>query len=87
MNALMEAWMVIIGLSMAVGVIPQAYRLRKRKSSDDMALLPTIILIHGLVWWLIYGIQLKSISLIITNSVGLILDSIILILIIKYRRK
>ncbi len=85
MNVLMEAWMVIIGLSMALGVIPQGYRLWKRKSSDDMAILPTIILIHGLIWWLIYGIQLKSISLIITNCVGLVLDTIILILIVKYR--
>ncbi len=87
MNSLMETWMVITGLSMAIGVIPQGYRLWKRKSSDDIAIIPTIILIHGLVWWLIYGIQLGSISLIITNCVALVLDSAILILIIKYRRK
>jgi MtN3 and saliva related transmembrane protein len=87
MNTLMETWMVIVGLSMAVGVIPQGYRLWKRKSSEDMAILPTIILIHGLVWWLIYGIQLRSISLIVTNCVGLVLDTIILVLILKYRKR
>lgn len=87
MNTLMETWMVIIGLSMAVGVIPQGYRLWKRKSSEDMAILPTIILIHGLAWWLIYGIQLNSISLIVTNCVGLVLDTTILVLILKYRKK
>ena len=87
MTNMMEIWMVIVGLSMSVGVIPQGYRLWQRKSSDDIAILPWIVLIHGLMWWFIYGIQLGSISLIVTNSVGIVIDITIFMMILKYRSK
>ncbi len=83
----LEIWMVIIGLSMAVGVIPQGYRLWQRKTSDDIAILPWIVLIHGSAWWLIYGIQKESICLIVTNSISIIIDTTIFIMILKYRSK
>jgi MtN3 and saliva related transmembrane protein len=84
---LMEVWMSIVGISMSVGALPQAYRLWKRKTSGDISITLWIVMIHGLVWWLIYGIYLGSTSLIVTNSVCLVLDCTILTMIIKYRKK
>ena len=84
---LMEVWMSVVGLSMAVGAIPQGYRLWKRKSSDDIAILPFIILIHGLIWWFIYGLTLGSPSLIITNSICIVIDVTVFAMVIKYRSK
>jgi len=82
----MEIWMSIVGVSMSLGGLPQIYRMWKRKTSDDISIILWIILIHGMAWWLYYGILMDSVSLIITNSVCLVLDSCVLIMIIKYRR-
>ena len=82
----MEIWMSIVGVSMSLGGLPQIYRMWKRKTSDDISIILWIILIHGMAWWLYYGILMNSVSLIITNSVCLVLDSCVLIMIIKYRR-
>ncbi len=83
----MEIWMIIVGVSMSLGGFPQIYRMWKRKTSDDISLTLWIIMVHGVAWWLVYGITIGSISLIVTNIVCLILDSIILIMIIRYRTK
>lgn len=77
--------MSIVGISMSLAGIPQVYRMWKRKTSDDISIFLWIIMIHGIAWWLYYGITINSISLIITNSVCIVLDSIVLIMIIKYR--
>lgn len=81
----MELWMSIVGISMSLGGIPQAYRIIKRRSSKDISITLWIILIHGMAWWLYYGITIHSISLIITNSFCLSLDLFILFLVIKYK--
>ena len=83
----MELWMCIVGISMSLGVLPQAYRLWKRKTSNDISIILWIVMIHGIAWWLYYGIKIGSISLVITNSVCLVLDSIVLALVITYRIK
>ena len=81
----MEIWMIIVGISMSLGGFPQIYRMWKRKTSDDMSITLWVIMIHGIAWWLYYGITIGSTSLIVANIVCLVLDSIILVMIIKYR--
>ena len=83
----MELWMSIIGLSMVFGGLPQAYRIWKRKTSGDISIIFWVIMINGLAWWFYYGILIRSISLIITNGTGLLLDLLILLVIIKYRKR
>lgn len=87
MVELIEVWMTIVGISMSVGGIPQAYRIWKRKSSGDISITLWIVMIHGISWWLYYGIIKGSLSLIITNSMCLIIDMTILSFIIKYRNE
>lgn len=82
----MELWMSLVGISMSLGGIPQAFRIYTRKASNDISIFLWVILIHGLAWWLYYGILINSISLIVTNSVCLVVDSIVLWLVIKYRK-
>lgn len=83
---MLELWMSIVGISMSLAGFPQIYRMWKRKTSDDISITLWIIIIHGIAWWLYYGIVIGSISLIVTNSVCLIFDSIVLLFVIKYRR-
>jgi len=83
----MELWMSIVGISMALGGIPQIIKLLKRKTSEDISLLLWIIIIHGVAWWFCYGILIDSLSLIITNGICFIVDLVILLLIVRYRRR
>lgn len=84
---MMELWMSLVGISMAVAGIPQIYRMWQRKSSGDVSLIFWLVLVHGIAWWLYYGISIGSTSLIITNSVCLMFDISTVIMIIKYRKE
>jgi len=77
--------MVIVGISMSLAAFPQIYRMWERKTSDDMSITLWVVMIHGIAWWFVYGITIGSISLIVTNIVCFVLDSIVLVMIIKYR--
>jgi len=82
----MELWMTIVGSSMAIASIPQIIRLYNRKTSDDISIFMNVLLIHGLIWWIVYGIYKNSMCLIITNIVALVIDSLLLTLVIYYRK-
>lgn len=83
---MIETWMTLVGISMSFGSFPQIIKLLKTKSSKDISIIFWFITIHGLCWWEYYGYLIGSICLIITNCICLILDIIVLILVIKYRK-
>ena len=78
--------MSIIGISMALSSIPQAIEIYQSKSSKNISIWTWAVLTHGIFWWLVYGIKINSLSLIVTNSICLILYSIVLFLVVRYRR-
>ncbi len=81
-----EIWMTLVGISMGFSSIPQIVKICKRKSSGDISITLWIIIFHGLIWWFIYGIYIKSPSLTIANGCGIVIDTVLLFLILKYRK-
>lgn len=67
--------------------IPQALRTIKTKHTQDLSLNMYISLNIGIVLWLTYGILQNVTPIIIANVVTLCFTSVILVMIIKYRKK
>mgnify|MGYP001561849916 CR=1 FL=1 len=65
--------------------LPQAIKTLKTKETKDISLVMYLIFWLGVILWLLYGIFLKSLPVIIVNSVVLFLASVILVLKIKYK--
>ena len=82
-----EFWMSLVGVSMALGEVPQILRIWRRKQADDVSLVMWFITLHGLVWWLIYGVYKDSSSLVVTNSICVCLCIILIASIFKFRTK
>jgi MtN3 and saliva related transmembrane protein len=66
--------------------VPQISKALRTKKSDDISLRFILVLIIGLSFWVIYGIGKKDVVLIIGNSIAVLLNTILLILKIKYSR-
>ena len=66
--------------------VPQISKALRTKKSDDISLRFIVVLIIGLSFWVIYGIGKRDVVLIIGNSIEVILNTILLILKIKYSR-
>lgn len=77
----------IIGLFAAVcttfAFIPQVMKVWKTKQTKDLSLRMYSIMFIGIILWLVYGIQIDSLSIIMANVVTATLVGTILVYIIK----
>lgn len=81
----------VVGLIAAVlttaSFLPQVYKVWKDKSVEDISLAMYSILVIGLGLWLYFGIQMGSLSIILANSVTLVLALLIIIGKLKFDKK
>lgn len=79
----------LLGLCAAVlttsAFLPQMVKTWKSKSAKDVSYLMLVTFMSGLFLWLVYGIYLKSLPIILANSISFCFNLIILSLKIKYR--
>ncbi len=60
----------IFGSAMALANLPQAHKIFKRKSAKDISRLAYSVLLFGAVIWILYGVEIKSFPIIISNVLG-----------------
>lgn len=80
----------IIGLVAAVittsSFLPQVFKAYKTKDTKSLSLTMYVALFIGTVMWLIYGIYLKSLSIILANAITSLSTLYLVILIIKHKK-
>lgn len=69
----------ISGSAMALANFPQVYKIFKRKSAKDISAITYSVYILGAIIWLLYGWEIKSIPVLISNLIGISASIIILI--------
>ncbi|HYY50193.1 MAG TPA: SemiSWEET family transporter [Nitrososphaeraceae archaeon] len=67
--------------------VPQIIKGIKTRKMDDVSALLIMALIVGLSLWVVYGVAKSDIVIIGGNSVGVILNTMLLLLKIKYSRE
>lgn len=81
----------IIGLIAAVlttaAFLPQVYKTWKTKDVSALSLPMLILFFTGIVLWLVYGIYIKSLSMILANSITIVSSLLLLYFKISYGRK
>jgi len=74
----------IAGSLCTVCTIPQVFKALKTKKANDVSYIFLILLIAGLILWILYGVLISQVPVIISNSVCLAFN-IILISIKSYQ--
>jgi MtN3 and saliva related transmembrane protein len=77
---------IAAGICTSVSLLPQLFKLVKHKKADDISLFYLIILFVGLGLWIWYGILRKDLPILVTNGFSLIINGIVIVLGIKYKR-
>jgi len=83
--AIVEILMSSVGVMMAISCAPQIMQIIKRKSSADVSILTTQILLFGEVCWIAYSFYIKSIAIFVYGFLSLILLSAQFGVILAYR--
>lgn len=69
----------IFGTVGGLANFPQAYKIFKRKSAEDISILTYSILLIGAFIWILYGIEIRNFPVIITNIFGFINIGLVII--------
>lgn len=75
----------VFGTAMALGNLPQAYRIFKRKSAKDISIVTFSIWFFGALVWIMYGLEQGDVPLIIANSIGFFTLGLVIIGWVLYR--
>lgn len=69
----------ITGVFLGLGSLPQAIKIFRTKRAVDIAPLSYVIMVLGSSIWILYGLELKSLPVVIPNILGVILGTVILV--------
>jgi len=75
------------GICTAISLLPQLIRIIKKKKADDISFFMLIILLIGLSGWIWYGLLRKDYPIIITNAFSFIVNVLIIIFSVLYKKK
>ena len=74
------------GICTSISLLPQLFKLLKHKKAEDISLFYLIILFIGLGLWIWYGVLRNDIPILVTNGFSLVINGIVIILGIRYKR-
>jgi len=67
------------GVFMGLSSLPQIYKIFSRKKASDVSKTTHYIIVSGAVIWTLYGFEIDSWPLIVSNFIGVITNSMILL--------
>lgn len=78
---------LLAGFCTTLSLVPQLYRMWKAKRAHDLSLAMFLVFGLGVALWLLYGIGIRSLAVITTNSVSLVLVVVICLLAVRYEHR
>src|SRR4051812_14460541 len=84
----MTEWIgITAGVFTATSMLPQVIKVFKEKKAEDISLLMLIVLLTGIALWIVYGSFKKDLPIIATNAFSLLVNLVLIVLRIKYKKK
>jgi MtN3 and saliva related transmembrane protein len=78
---------IAAGVLTSVSLLPQLVKIIREKKAEAISYFMLIILLCGLSCWVWYGVLREDLPIIITNSFSLLINSLVIIFTIKYKKK
>lgn len=78
---------LLAGTCVTISVIPQILKVWKTKKVREISLRTFSILTFGIFVWIVYGILKKDFPIIITNSISLFLNLIMVYFLLYYEKE
>ncbi|HEY9363705.1 MAG TPA: SemiSWEET transporter [Chitinophagaceae bacterium] len=78
---------ITAGICTSISLVPQLIKMIRKKQVEEISLFMLLILFTGLALWVYYGILKIDWPIIVTNSFSFLLNGIMIVLRIKYKRK
>ncbi len=77
---------ILAGVCTAISLLPQLFKIIKKKKAEDISYFMLFILITGLMGWTWYGIEKKDYPIILTNAFSVLVNLLIIVFTVKYKK-
>lgn len=77
----------VAGICVTISVIPQILKIWKTKKVKGISLLTFSVLTFGVALWVLYGVLKNDLPIIVTNSISLSLNIVMVYFIIYYEKE
>lgn len=77
---------IIAGVLTGISMLPQVIKIAREKKVEDVSIAMIVVLICGICLWIVYGVMRKDLPIIITNLFSLLVNSVLIILRMKYKQ-
>ena len=67
---LLETLATVVGVASSFAILPQVYRIFKRKSAKDISIWTYLFMLSTGVIWILYGFNIQSFPICASNLVG-----------------
>lgn len=88
---MIDIWLTLLGLSATAftvaSTVPQIIKAIRTKDTEDVSIRFLIVLIVGLFLWVVYGVGKSDVIIVLGNSIGVSLNTCMLVLKLKYSRE
>ena len=78
---------ILASIFTGISMLPQLLKVVKEKKAKDVSVLMLAILFVGVGSWIYYGVLKKDLIIIISNSFSLLINTILIFLTVKYKKK
>lgn len=83
----MTEWVgIAAGIFTSSSLLPQLIKLLKQKNAENISIFFLVILLTGVSLWVWYGIMKNDIPIIATNSFSIVINLLMIIFGIKYKK-
>lgn len=76
-----------VGIATGAAYIPQAVRLFRRRSSDDVSLVTYLLFLGGQVVYLVYGIRIRQLPLIVGMAANIAGNAAVIVSALRFRSR
>ncbi|HEY0743367.1 MAG TPA: SemiSWEET transporter [Chryseosolibacter sp.] len=84
----MTEWVgIAAGIFTSSSLLPQLIKLLKQKDAENISIFFLVILLIGVTLWVWYGVMKNDIPIIATNSFSIVINLLMIMYGIKYKKK
>ena len=86
-DAVLKALVGAVGVASGAAYLPQAVRIWKRRSSDDVSIVTYLLFLLGQVIWLVYGIRFGLLEIVLGMSANLAGNLAVIVSALRFRTR
>ena len=86
-DSVLKALVGAVGVASGAAYIPQAVRIWKRRSSDDVSVVTYLLFLLGQVIWLTYGVRFGLLEIVLGMSANLAGNLAVILSALRFRSR